>query len=176
MVFCRSSTKMPPRRGWNCTPSAFSRIAGSRRRCALARQVRRDESARQGTPTPINSASASTRQGRCREQATQRRNRKTSNTQLRFARAGIQLRYRASRHRTSNYCPARLHFDVGRSMPARVLSELDVRCFRVFASAPWPKFFSTRKKGLNMFLNVKKIMPPVCGSITGQAAWRARLC
>jgi hypothetical protein len=41
---------------------------------------------------------------------------------------------------------------------------------------PWPKFFSTRKKGLNMFLNVKKIMPPFCGSITGQTAWRARLC
>ena len=39
MVFCRSTTKMPPRRGWNCTPSAFSRIAGARRRCALARQV-----------------------------------------------------------------------------------------------------------------------------------------
>jgi hypothetical protein len=105
----------------------------------------RGKSARQGTPTPINSASASTRQGRCREQATQRRNRKTSNTQLRFARAGIQLRYRASRHRTSNYCPARLHFDVGRSMPARVLSELDVRCFRVFApSRPPPGPNSSR--------------------------------
>ena len=49
-------------------------------------------------------------------------------------------------------------------------------CIRAFAPAPWPKFFSTRKKGLNMFLDVKKIMPPFCGSITGQAAWRARLC
>jgi hypothetical protein len=49
-------------------------------------------------------------------------------------------------------------------------------CIRAFAPAPWPKFFSTRKKGLNMFLNVKKIMPPFCGSITGQAAWHARLC
>src|ERR1019366_3090890 len=84
---------------------------------------RRDESARQGTPTPINSASASTRQGRCREQATQRRNRKTSN---------IELLPRPPSLRRWAFDARSRFIGVGCSM---------FPCIRAFAPAPWPKFF-----------------------------------